>query len=64
MKKEFFNFQIPKEAMNELKGGVVAACRCLKNSNEIFILAGDTMIDIMDDADQWCGDNGVECVKA
>ncbi|EGF52636.1 hypothetical protein [Bacteroides fluxus] len=63
MKEEFLKFQVPKEAMNELRGGVVAACKC-SNSNEIFILAGDTMVDVGDDADQWCGDNGFKCVKA
>lgn len=62
MKKEFLNFQVSKEAMNELRGGVVAACKC-SNVAEVFILVGDTMFDIQDDADQWCGAHNYECVK-
>ena len=62
MVQEFEEFQVSKEAMSKLKGGVIAACRCAQ-SNEIFILAGDTMLDVLDDVQQWCGDHNPECVK-
>ena len=61
MVQEFEEFQVSKEAMSKLKGGVIAACRCAQ-SNEIFILAGDTMLDVLDDVQQWCGDHNSECV--
>lgn len=61
MKDVFLKFQLSKDKMNELKGGEVYACKC-SNTTEIFIVAQDTYEEVINEADQWCGDHSYQCV--
>lgn len=62
MKKIFFDFQVSKEAMNELRGGVIR-CHC-ETGGESFLM-NDENFDTLDSImQQICGDNiGWACSK-
>lgn len=56
MKKEFSKFQIPKEAMNELKGGRLQRCHCGGTVSQDFITWGDSYDELEIVAGSKCGD--------
>lgn len=67
MKKDFLKFQVSKEAMNELRGGVevdaghVENCHCAGGSNFTIIVNGT--VDVFKLMDQACGGGDWSCSR-
>lgn len=61
MKKIFSKFQVSKEVMNELKGGVTQRCHCGGTVNADFITSGDTYDELEKIVGARCGDAGWAC---
>lgn len=61
MKEDFLKFQLPKNKMNELKGGQTQACHCGGSSTSIFYVKGTTYEDLEKTAGRQCGLNGWAC---
>lgn len=56
MKKEFLNFQVSKEAMNELKGGQQQICSC-SSTGGVYQVEGNTFDELDSIMQEICGDD-------
>lgn len=62
MKEIFFKFQLPKEKMNEVRGGNTQRCHCGGSSNEFLINGtGGSFDELEDVVGKICGDAGWAC---
>lgn len=60
MKEDFFKFQLPKEKLNKVRGGVVQNCHC-GGSTTIFQVEGTTYDELENTAGRRCGSAGWAC---